>query len=160
MQPKLSLILFYLFSFLILLSGLFYIYAKNFKIKSMLLSFNSLLVALVILFFKLPILASLQLLIFGITIPALLYQKNKTTTVDPDTKTANNLVAPGFLISLGLFFSCMYILSRSKWRGFGPPEELPLSFWGMVQEQFPLAIILSGLAFFILVAHLIGKKNA
>ena len=160
MQPNVSLILFYLFSFILLLSGLFYIYAKNFKVKSILLSLNSLLVALVILFFKLPLLAFLQVIIFVLTIPFLLYLKNKKMPPETDARVSNHLVAPGFLISLGLFLVSMYILSRSKWRGFGPPEEMPPSFWRMVQDQFILAIILIGLAFFVILAHLIRKKNA
>lgn len=160
MQPKVSLILFYLFSFILLLSGLFYIYAKNFKVKSILLSLNSLLVALVILFFKLPLLAIFQVLIFGLSIPVWLYQKNKKMPQETGARTSNHLVAPGFLISLGLFLASMYILSRSKWRGFGPPEEMPLSFWPLAQDQFMLAVILIGLAFFIILAHLIKKKNA
>ncbi|EQB62778.1 MAG: hypothetical protein RBG1_1C00001G0357 [candidate division Zixibacteria bacterium RBG-1] len=160
MQPNVSLILFYLFSFILLLSGLFYIYAKNFKVKSILLSLNSLLVALVILFFKLPLLAFLQVIIFVLTIPFLLCLKNKKMPPETDARVSNHLVAPGFLISLGLFLVSMYILSRSKWRGFGPPEEMPPSFWRMVQDQFILAIILIGLAFFVILAHLIRKKNA
>jgi len=160
MQPNVSLILFYLFSFILLLSGLFYIYAKNFKVKSILLSLNSLLVALVILFFKLPLLAFLQVLIFGLTVPILLYLKNKKIPSQSGARTSNHLVAPGFLISLGLFLASMYILSRSKWRGFGPPEEMPLSFWRMAQDQFILAIILIGITFLIILAHLIRKKNA
>ena len=160
MQPNVSLMLFYLFSFLLLLSGLFYIYAKNFKVKSILLSLNSLLVALVILFFKLPLLAIFQVLIFGLSIPVWLYQKNKKMPQETGARTSNHLVAPGFLISLGLFLASMYILSRSKWRGFGPPEEMPPSFWRLAQDQFFLAVILIGVAFLVVLAHLIRKKNA
>lgn len=160
MQPNVSLVLFYLFSFILLLSGLFYIYAKNFKVKSILLSLNSFLVALVILFFKLPLLALLQVLIFGLTVPVLLHLKNKKLPHETDAKTSNHLVAPGFLISLGLFLASMYILSRSKWRGFGPPEEMPPSFWRMLQDQFILAIILIGITFLIILAQSMRKKNA
>ena len=160
MQPNVSLMLFYLFSFLLLLSGLFYIYAKNFKVKAILLSLNSLLVALVILFFKLPLLAFFQVLIFGLAIPGLLYLKNKKLPQETGATSSNHLVAPGFLISLGLFLVSMYILSRSKWRGFGPPEEMPPSLWRLAQDQFLLAIILIGLAFLVTLTHLVRKKHA
>jgi len=160
MQPNVSLMLFYLFSFLLLLSGLFYIYAKNFKAKAILLSLNSLLVALVILFFKLPLLAILQFIVFGLMVPLSLYLKNKKMQPETDARISNHLVAPGFLISLGLFLASMYILSRSRWRGFGSPEEMPPSLWRLLQDQFLLAIILIGLAFFIILTHLIRKKHA
>lgn len=160
MQPKLSLILFYSFSFILLLSGLFYIYSKNFKVKALLLSLNSFLVAVVILFFMLPHLAVLQILIFGLAIPILLYLKNKKVSLKSDLKTSNHLVAPGFLISLGLFLTCMYILSRSRWRGFGPPEELPPTLGQMVQNQYWLALILIGLSLVLILFQLKRKKDA
>ncbi len=160
MQPKLSLILFYSFSFVLLLSGLFYIYSKSFKVKAVLLSLNSFLVALVILFFMLPYLAVLQVVIFGLAIPILLYLKNKKVPLESGLKTSNHLVAPGFLISLGLFLTCMYILSRSRWRGFGPPEELPLTLWQLFLNQFWPALILIGLSLVLILFQLMRKKDA
>ena len=153
MQPKVSLILFYLFSFILLLSGLFYIYAKKFKVKVILLALNSFLVALVILFFMLPFLAVLQVLIFGLAIPILLYFKNKAVPLDSNAKPSNHLVVPGFLISLGLFLASMYVLSRSRWRGFGPPEDFPPSLWQLASEQFWLALILIALSFLLILSQ-------
>src|SRR5574341_995356 len=160
MQPKLSLILFYSFSFILLLSGLFYIYSKNFKVKAILLSLNSFLVAVVILFFMLPHLAVLQVLIFGLAIPILLYLKNKKVSLKSGLKTSNHLAAPGFIISLGLFLTCMYILSRSRWRGFGPPEELAPTLWQLFQDQFWPALILIGLSFLLILLQIRRKKDA
>ncbi len=160
MQPKVSLILFYLFSFILLLSGLFYIYAKKFKVKAILLALNSFLVALVILFFMLPFLAVIQVLIFGLAIPILLYFKNKAVPPDSNAKTSNHLVVPGFLIGLGLFLASMYILSRSRWRGFGPPEDFPPTLWQLAQDQFWLALILIALSLALILSQVKRGKNA
>lgn len=160
MQPKVSLMLFYLFSFILLLSGLFYIYAKKFKVKAILLALNSFLVALVILFFMLPFLAVLQVLIFGLMIPLLLYLKNKAEPADSDAKISNHLVAPGFLVSLGLFLASMYILSRSRWRGFGPPEDFPPTLWQLAKDQFWPALILMALSLGLILSQVKRGKDA